>query len=104
RLKEEGKASTNPIRDTYTSGRNWGLMALARFGAPAPEGGVWYTGQFYALIYLTAVLKLNYVTVYSIRMVALTSGSLGFIFFGWLSDHIGRRNIMTGGLALGVIA
>jgi len=103
RLKEEGKASTNPIRDTYTSGRNWGLMAIALFGATAPEGVVWYTGQFYALIYLTAVLKLNYVTVYIIMMVALTIGSLGFIFFGWLSDHIGRRNIMTAGFALAVI-
>jgi MFS family permease len=55
RLKEEGKASTNPIKDTYTSGRNWRLMAIALFGATAPEGVVWYTGQFYALIYLTAV-------------------------------------------------
>ena len=53
RLKEEGKSSTNPIKDTYTSGRNWGLMAIALFGATAPEGVVWYTGQFYALIYMT---------------------------------------------------
>src|SRR5437868_4135741 len=103
RLKEEGKSSTNPIKDTYTSGRNWGLMAIALFGATAPEGVVWYTGQFYALIYMTTVLKLNYVTVYTIMMVALTVGSLGFIFFGWLSDHIGRRNIMTWGFALAVI-
>jgi MFS family permease len=103
RLKEEGKASTNPIKDTYTSGRNWGLMAIALFGATAPEGVVWYTGQFYALIYMTTVLKLNYVTVYTIMMVALTAGSLGFIFFGWLSDRIGRRGIMTWGFALAVI-
>ena len=52
---------------------------------------------------MTTVLKLNYVTVYTIMMVALTIGSLGFIFFGWLSDHIGRRNIMTWGFALAVI-
>jgi MFS family permease len=103
RLKEEGKASTNPIKDTYTSGRNWGLMAIALFGATAPEGVVWYTGQFYALIYMTTVLKLNYVTVYTIMMIALTIGSLGFIFFGWLSDRIGRRDIMTAGFALAVI-
>ena len=64
RLKEEGKASTNPIKDTYSSGRNWGLMAIALFGATAPEGVVWYCGQFYTLIYMTTVLKLNYVTVY----------------------------------------
>src|SRR5437660_3541863 len=103
RLKEEGKASTNPIKDTYGSGRNWGLMAIALFGATAPEGVVWYTGQFYALIYMTTVLKLNYVTVYTIMMVALTVGSRGFIFFGWLSDRIGRRGIMTSGFALAVV-
>ena len=103
RLKEEGKASTNPIKDTYTSGRNWGLMAIALFGATAPEGVVWYTGQFYALIYMTTVLKLNYITVYTVMMIALTIGSLGFIFFGWLSDRIGRRDIMTAGFALAVI-
>ena len=52
---------------------------------------------------MTTVLKLNYATVYTIMMVALTVGSLGFIFFGWLSDHIARRSIMTWGFALAVI-
>jgi MFS family permease len=103
RLKEQGKSSANPVKDTYTSRRNWGLMAIALFGATAPEGVVWYTGQFYALIYLTAVLKVNYVTVYVVLMIALTVGSLFFVFFGWLSDHIGRRNIMTLGFALAVV-
>jgi len=103
RLKEQGKSSANPVKDTYTSRRNWGLMAIALFGATAPEGVVWYTGQFYALIYLNAVLKVNYVTVYVVLMIALTVGSLFFVFFGWLSDHIGRRNIMTLGFALAVV-
>ena len=103
RLKEEGKASANPVKDTYSSSHNWRLMAIALFGATAPEGVVWYTGQFYALIYMIAVLKLNYVTVYIILMVALTVGSLFFVVFGWLSDRIGRRNIMTLGFALAVV-
>jgi MFS family permease len=103
RLKEQGKASANPVKETYSTGRNWRLMTIALFGATAPEGVVWYTGQFYALIYMTAVLKINYVTVYVIFMIALTIGSLGFLFFGWLSDQIGRRNIMTAGFALAVI-
>src|SRR5438552_5311115 len=103
RLREQGKASQNPVKEAYSSRRNWGLMTFALFGATAPEGVVWYTGQFYALIYLLTVLKLNYVTVYVIMMVALTIGSLGFIFFGWLSDRIGRRNIMTAGFALAIV-
>src|SRR6266849_5137964 len=103
RLREQGKASVNPVKETYSSGRNWGLMAFALFGATAPEGVVWYTGQFYALFYMTTVLKINYVTVYVIMMIALTVGSAFFLVFGALSDRIGRRNIMTLGFALAVV-
>jgi MFS family permease len=103
RLKEQGKASHNPVKETYNTGKNWGLMIVALFGATAPEGVVWYTGQFYALFYMTTVLKISYVTVYIIMMIALTVGSSGFLIFGALSDRIGRRNIMTAGFALAVI-
>ncbi len=103
RLKEQGKASHNPVKETYNTGKNWRLMAIALFGATAPEGVVWYTGQFYALFYMTTVLKINYVTVYIIMMIALTVGSAGFLIFGALSDRIGRRNIMTLGFALAVV-
>jgi MFS family permease len=105
RLKEQGKASTNPAAESFLSGgRNWGLMLFALFGATAPEGVVWYTGQFYALFYLTTVLKVDYVTVYIIMMIALTLGAPFFVAFGALSDRIGRRNIMTLGFALAVIS
>ncbi len=103
RLKEQGKASHNPVKETYSSGKNWGLMLIALFGATAPEGVVWYTGQFYALFYMTAVLKINYVTVYWIMMIALTIGAFFFLVFGALSDTIGRRNIMTAGFLLAVV-
>jgi MFS family permease len=104
RLKEQKKVSANPVAETYSTGRNWGLMLIALFGATAPEGVVWYTGQFYALFYLTVVLKVNYVTVYVIMMLALTIGSTGFLIFGALSDRIGRRGIMTLGFALAVVS
>jgi len=104
RLKEQGKASNNPALESFGSGRNWGLMLIALFGATAPEGVVWYTGQFYALFYMSAVLKIPYVTVYVIMMIALTVGAPFFIVFGSLSDRIGRRNIMTTGFALAVIS
>ena len=103
RLKQQGKASANPALESFSSGKNWGLIFLALFGATAPEGVVWYTGQFYALFYLTAVLKVNYVTVYIIMMIALTAAAPFFVVFGALSDKIGRRNIMTLGFALAVI-
>ena len=104
RLKEQGKASTNPAADTFLrGGRNWGLMLIALFGATAPEGVVWYTSQFFTLFYLSTVLKISYITVYIIMMIALTLGAPFFVVFGALSDRIGRRNIMTSGFTLAVI-
>jgi MFS family permease len=103
RLREQGKASVNPAKESFSSGKNWGLILLALFGATAPEGVVWYTGQFYALFYMTTVLKVPYVTVYILMMVVLTCAAPFFIVFGALSDKIGRRNIMTLGFLLAAI-
>src|ERR1700726_4210735 len=104
RLKEQGKASANPALESFSSGKNWGLILFALFGATAPEGVVWYTGQFYALFYMTTVLKISYVTVYVLMIIVLTLGAPFFVVFGALSDRIGRRNIMTLGFALAVVS
>jgi len=103
RLKTQGKTSTNPALESFGSGKNWGLILLALFGATAPEGVVWYTGQFYALTYMGQTLKLPYVEVYLILTFALMFGAPFFLVFGALSDRIGRRNIMTLGFALAVL-
>src|SRR6202041_897041 len=104
RLKQQGKASANPALESFSSGKNWGLILLALFGATAPEGVVWYTGQFYALFYMTTVLKVPYVTVYILMMVVLTLAAPFFVVFGALSDKIGRRNIMTLGFLLAAVS
>ena len=104
KLKEQGRASKRPARDAYLNGKNWGLMALALFGFTAPEGVVWYTSQFYALAYLLNVLMIDYVTVYLVMTFALLLGAPFFIFWGWLSDRVGRRSIMTAGFALAVVS
>ncbi len=104
RMKDEGKTSANPAREAYGSSHNWGLMLLALFGFTAPEGVVWYTGQFYALAYMQNVLKIPYVTVYVVMTIALLLGAPFFVFWGWLSDRIGRRWIMTTGFLLAVLS
>jgi MFS family permease len=72
-------------------------VLLALLGATAGQGVVWYTGQFYALFFLTITLKLDYVSAYSLIALSLLIGTPFFIFFGWLSDRIGRLKIILAG-------
>ncbi|MEJ7729536.1 MAG: MFS transporter [Polyangiaceae bacterium] len=103
KLKESGKASTSPIKDSLGSGRNWKLMMLALFGATAGQGVVWYTGQFYALYFLQNSLKLDLLTSNVIVAVALLAGAPFFVVFGALSDRVGRKKIMLLGNLLAVL-
>jgi MFS family permease len=102
-LKESGKTSTQPIKDSLGNRRNWKLIALALFGAVAGQGVVWYTGQFYALTFMTAILKVPTNQAYIITTIALILGTPFFVVFGSLSDRIGRKKLMMAGLALAVV-
>ena len=78
-------------------------MLLALLGATAGQGVVWYTGQFYALFFLTITLKLDYLTAYMLIGASLLLGTPFFIFFGWLSDRIGRLKIILAGCLIAAL-
>ena len=103
RLKDAGKTSATPVRESLGSRRNWRLILLALFGATAGQAVVWYTGQFYALYFLQTALKVNYVTAYLIIAVALVLGTPFFVVFGRLSDRIGRKKIMMAGCLIAAV-
>jgi len=78
-------------------------VLLALLGATAGQGVVWYTGQFYALFFLTITLKLDYVSAYTLIGVSLLIGTPFFIVFGWLSDRIGRLKIIMAGCLIAAV-
>src|SRR3954465_14005240 len=100
RMKAEGKGSKAPLTDSFLKYPNNKYVLLALLGATAGQGVVWYTGQFYALFFLTITLKLDGVTAYTLIAISLLIGTPFFIFFGWLSDKIGRLKIILAGCVI----
>jgi MFS family permease len=103
RMKDEGKGSKSPLTESFFHYPNNKYVLLALLGATAGQGVVWYTGQFYALFFLTITLKLNYVLAYVMIGASLLIGTPFFIFFGWLSDRIGRLGIILAGCLIAAV-
>ncbi len=100
RIKDSGKHATKPLKEAFGQWDNASIGLIALFGAAAGQAVVWYSGQFYALFFLTQTLSLDATTANLIIAASLLIGTPFFLFFGWLSDKIGRKPIILGGCLL----
>jgi MHS family proline/betaine transporter-like MFS transporter len=103
KLKSEGKTSTNPLKESFGRKQNFKMVLLALFGATMGQGVIWYTSQFYAQNFILTKCNIDYEQGNSIILIAIVLATPFFIFFGHLSDKIGRKNIMLAGMLLGVL-
>ncbi len=102
KMKAEGKTSKAPLAESFGQWKNLKIVLLALVGLTAGQAVVWYTGQFYALFFLTQQLKVDAVTANLMIAAALLLGTPFFVVFGSLSDKIGRKPIIMLGCALAV--
>jgi MFS family permease len=103
-IKSAGMTSAQPLKEAFTQWVNLKRVLISLFGATAGQGVVWYTGQFYALFYLQTILKVNARSANYIVATALLLGMPLFVFFGALSDRIGRKRIMMAGCLLAAVS
>jgi MFS family permease len=103
RMKEEGKTSKAPLSESFGRWNNLKIVILALLGLTAGQGVVWYTGQFYALFFLTAQLKVDPTTAQLMIGASLVLGTPFFIVFGSLSDKIGRKPIIMVGCLMAAL-
>lgn len=104
KAKSEGKTSKNPLKESFGNKFNFKFVLLALFGAAMGQGVIWYTGQFYAMSFLQKVMNINSMQVDYLMATALLMGTPFFVFFGWLSDKIGRKAIMMTGMLVAILA
>lgn len=104
KVKAEGKQSVNPLKESFGHKLNFKFVLLALFGATMGQGVVWYTGQFYALSFIQNTLSVDVSQASRLIMWALLFGTPFFVFFGWLSDRIGRKWIMMFGMLIAILS
>src|SRR5690606_33963281 len=103
KMKAEGKTSKAPLTESFARWPNLRIVLLALFGLVAGQAVVWYTGQFYALFFLTQTLKVDAATANIMVAIALLIATPFFVVFGILSDRIGRKPIILAGCLIAAL-
>jgi MFS family permease len=103
KMKEEGRTSKAPLSEAFGNWKNGKIAIIALFGLVAGQAVVWYTGQFYALFFMQNVIKIDSFTANVLVAWSLILGTGGFLFFGALSDRIGRKPIILIGCLLAAV-
>ena len=103
KMKEEGKTSKAPLTESFGQWKNLKIVILALVGLTMGQAVVWYTGQFYALFFLTGALKVDGATANILIALSLIIGTPFFIVFGTLSDKIGRKPIIMAGCLIAAL-
>jgi MFS family permease len=103
KMKHAGTTSKAPLAEAFGRWRNLQIVLICLFGAVMGQAVVWYTGQFYALFFLEKTLRVESATTNILTAIALLLATPGFVFFGWLSDRIGRKPIILTGCLLAVL-
>src|SRR5258706_14141503 len=103
KMKGSGSTSKAPLTEAFARWGNLKIVIICLLGAVMGQAVVWYTGQFYALFFLERMLRVDGATTNILTAIALVLATPGFIFFGWLSDKIGRKPIILAGWLLALL-
>jgi hypothetical protein len=103
KMKGTGTTSKAPLTEAFARWGNLKIVLICLLGAVMGQAVVWYTGQFYALFFLERMLRVDGATTNILTAIALILATPGFIFFGWLSDKIGRKPIILAGCLLALL-